>query len=210
MLFSALSKYNMRTLITILLIVLAISCNQRKSTNPSSETSDSVLKKKVEAAIEKRTKSDTSETLVTTAEYSKLILNNKIKPTYNKNAINCLDSLDSQNYETRNYYFEVVKIIASSYYGTISDFAYAAIKTYLQKYPSEFLERFSNFSQLQKTEFTQYIASQFYDSGKNYKKEITSYFDLAQTNCQKCSDNFLIRLSDLKNDIIDNVTEQFK
>jgi hypothetical protein len=200
----------MRVLFIISFTLLAISCNQRKTTDSALKTNDSILIKNAEAVIEKKDKADTSEIQMTTSAYAKLILNNKIKPTYNKNAINCLDSLNSHNYETRSHYFEVVKIIASSYYETISNYAYTAIKTYLQNYPYEFLARFTNFSQKEKTEFTEYIASEFYDSGKDYKKKIPSYFELAQTNCQKCSDNYILRLSDLKNDIINNVVEQFR
>ncbi len=121
------------------------------------------------------------------------ILNNTIQPSDNDQTLACLDSLDDDNADTRQFYFQVYRVIAKKSDGALSEVVGSYTKSYMQLFPQEALNYYKTFDEKEKNLFIDNLAYEFYASGSDYEQDIQNYFSEIEKICQEClSDTIML------------------
>jgi hypothetical protein len=117
------------------------------------------------------------------------IIEGKIHPTDNEETFACLDSIDDDQYETRQFYFEVYRAICRKSDGALGEAIPSYTQSYFIKYPDEALIHFHAFDKIEKDIFIDNLAFEFYVSGMEGNEEIEPYFNEVQNNRKTSSNN---------------------
>ncbi|MBL7889283.1 MAG: hypothetical protein JNL24_07000 [Bacteroidia bacterium] len=121
------------------------------------------------------------------------ILDNTIQPSDNNETFACLDSLDDDNADTRQFYFQVYRVIAQKSDGALSEVVGSYTKSYMQLFPQEALNYYKTFDDKEKNLFIDNLAYEFYASGSDYEQDIQNYFSEIENICKDClSDNIML------------------
>ncbi len=108
--------------------------------------------------------------------YAIAILSDSIEPGDNSMSLRCLDSLLSENPDTRAFYFDVYLVMANKSDGALSELVTAAGVDYLAKYPNEMLLKYELASQEDKELIADNLAFEFYASGGTIAEEVGEFF----------------------------------
>lgn len=121
------------------------------------------------------------------------ILDNTIQPSDNNETFACLDSLDDDNANTRQFYFQVYRVIAKKSDGALSEVVGSYTKSYMQLFPQEALNYYKTFDEKEKNLFIDNLAYEFYASGSDYEQDIQNYISEIEKICKECiTDNIML------------------
>jgi len=95
-------------------------------------------------------------------QVANLILNDSIRPSDNKVTFDCMDSIYSSNIETRNFYFPVFLKILDKADGALAEAVGGYIKTYVEKYPKELIEKTNQLTDEQFQSLASYTGDEVY------------------------------------------------
>ncbi|POY38988.1 hypothetical protein C3K47_00360 [Solitalea longa] len=121
--------------------------------------------------------------------FGQSILDGKVKPADNNETFACLDSLKSENENTREFFFEVYRVIAQKSDGALGEVVGGYTKAYLQSYPKECIDNFHQMSEQEQSLFIDNLAYEFYASVEDYHNDIDYYFNGLIHTCNQCSAN---------------------
>ena len=105
-----------------------------------------------------------------------------------------MDSINSSNVDSRNFYFPVFLKIVDKADGALAESVGEPLQIYVEKFPNEFIERANNLSDEQLQSLASYIGFELYD---DYDTEKGDY-DWRDKILKKCSDCNSIQLDKLK------------
>lgn len=134
-------------------------------------------------------------------EFGQRVLDNEIQPKDNIETFACLDSIDDENAQTREFFFRVYRIIAQKSDGALTDAVGSYTKSYFQTFPQEAMDRFKKLSKSEKEHRIHNLAYEFYASGLEYEEDINNYFGSIYDACEECKkDDEVIKI---KQDLIE-------
>jgi hypothetical protein len=174
---------NMKRLsVNILIFAFFTSCGERQSNRINVHKTDSGISQITinDPKVPSKKKS------ISIRDFGQGIIDGKIEPEANNETIACLDSIDDKNAETRQFYFQVYRVIAKKSDGALSEIIGSYTKTYLQICPKEALNNYIKFDTNEKNIFVDNLAYEFYASGLSYREDIDNYFALIYDNCKDC------------------------
>ena len=123
-----------------------------------------------------------------------LILNDSIRPSDNKVTFDCMDSISSSNIETRNFYFPVFLKIVDKADGALAEAVGGYIKTYVEKYPKELIEKANQLSEEQFQSLASFTGDELTFTYDNEKGD----YKWTDNILEKCSDCDSTQLRGLK------------
>jgi len=173
---SAISGNIMKTrIINILAILILTSCGSNNSSIVDSE-------KKVDTSNLKVSKTQ----ILDIRAFGQGIIDGKIRPSDNDETFACLDSINNPNPFSRQFFFEVYRIIARNADGALSEVIGAYLKPYLQTFTIEALYNFRKLDKKEQKIFIDNLAYEFSMSDYDLKSEIDSYFVEISKTCKDC------------------------
>ncbi len=134
--------------------------------------------------------------------YGQLILEGKIKPSDNKNTINCLSMLLNQDKFDIEFYFNVYRKIAMCSDGALSEIIGSYAKTFFELNPDFCFEKLDNIKPTEKDLFIENIAFEFYASGLDIESDINEYITSIERNLENKSQSNLDSLKSIKGQLI--------
>ncbi|OLY91482.1 hypothetical protein SAMN05444008_103304 [Cnuella takakiae] len=170
------------------------------------ETPDKKSEKDSHAIPQVETYTDTTPTTssrhndvgFTSKQYGEEIISGKVKPTDNEQTFAWLDSLQSENPNTRNFAFRVYKAMVVKSDGALSEAICGYIKDYFSSHPKEFLDNYKTLDNQEKASTQESIAFEFYASGTDYQKDLNEYFRSIKTRCNICTEADMSILEDMR------------
>jgi hypothetical protein len=165
-------------IINILAILILTSCGSNNS-----------------STVENEKKTDTSNLKVSKTQlldiraFGQGIIDGKIRPSDNDETFACLDSINNPNPISRQFFFEVYRIIARNTDGALSEVIGGYLKLYLQTFTKEALDNYKKLDKKEQEIFIDNLAYEFSMSDNDLKSEIDSYFtDISKTciDCKTC------------------------
>lgn len=177
----------MKTQNYILVLLLISGCTE---TPGKKSAGDSLTKPQVQtyADTTPTTSSRQNDVSFTSKQYGEDIISGKIKPSDNEQTFAWLDSLQSENLITRNFAFQVYKVMVVKSDGALSEAISGYIKDYFFSHPKEFLENYETLNSKEKASTLESIAFEFYASGTDYQKDLDEYFGSTKTRCKRCTE----------------------
>lgn len=162
-------KYFSYFLISFFLIFVS-SCNS-KSKNSSDSGANSNNK-----TIKKESNQIPSNSLGDIFAYGQGIIDDKITPSDNQETFACLDSLNSNKFETRKFFFKVYKVISQKADGALSDVIPMKFKEYFFQFTKEALANYKTSNAIEKSIFIENLADNFISSANASNTEVDSFF----------------------------------
>lgn len=202
------SRHTMRILLIVTSLAGTISCNQTDTTAINNTDTPHVKSHTTDNVI---STTENSKAVITdsTHNYAESILSGIVKPSDNQETINCLDSILSNNPKTRKFYFDVFRVIADKSDGALTDMVCSYSKSIFQTHPHEFITFYQGLSQTEKSNFIEFIAYEFGNTGTEYMGEVNEYFAAVNQTCKECSDIEKQFIQTIKGRVIKSVMEQF-
>jgi hypothetical protein len=160
------------------------------------ELSDKKFKTEIHTKVQIHTSADTAsstapkltEAKLVARRYGNEIISGKVKPSDNEQTFAWLDSLQSDNPDTRNFAFQVYKAMVVKSDGALSEAISGYIKEYFSSHPKEFLDKYETLDDQEKGSTQESIAFEFYASGTDYAKDLEEYFGKIRTRCDGCAE----------------------
>lgn len=134
-------------------------------------------------------------------QYGEKIIRGELKPSDDIKTFALLDSLQSDNPETRYFAFRVYKVMVVSSDGFLSEAIAGHIKTYFSSNPKEFLEHYKILDNNEKSATLESVAFEFYASGLDYKEDLNEYFDSILSQCAECTASDKIILQEIRSSL---------
>jgi hypothetical protein len=192
----------------IALLVLS-SCS-----DPSDETSkvafDSTahLKRDVDSVTPIARKPIVTEN--TTLQYANQIISGQVKPSDNEQTFAWLDSLHSNNRDTRDFAFNVYRAIVIRSDGALSEAVCKYIKEYFASHPKEFLDNYEVLNDQEKALTNKSIAFEFYASGTDNASNLEGYFRKIEISCTTCTQADKVVLKAIRSALEEEIREMQK
>lgn len=181
----------MKALKYLLGLLLVSSCTEKPK---KVSEGNSLTKPQVQSYADTPTRDPRSAS----RQFGQAIISGKIKPSDDERTVAWLDSLQSDNPDTRNFAFRVFKVVVLKSDGALSEALCAYIKDYLYSHPKEFLDNYKTLDKQEKAAIHESIAYEFYVSGTEYAKDLNEYFGNLQSRCKGCDEADSAILKDLK------------
>lgn len=115
-----------------------------------------------------------------------LFMNDSIYPLDNQITFSCMDSISSDNIETRNFYFPVFLKIQDKADGALAEVVGGFIIMYIEKYPKEFAIRISSLSKERVDSFAHYVGYELYFENDNINSS-NKWFTSVLDKCTDCN-----------------------
>lgn len=128
-------------------------------------------------------------TEIDTHTHSEKILDGTVLPQDDEVTFACMDSLLSQNKDTQNYYFKVMRVVVSKSDGALSTMVGVKLKEYLEKSSISFLRNFRTLDSVEQKNFSWYLANEYYmeaDNGQEAIKNAANFLVQLKNYCDKC------------------------
>lgn len=196
----------MKTRNYILGLLLISGCTETQDKNSEG---DSLTKPQVQTNVDttRTTSSLQTDLRLTSRQYGEKIISGKVKPSDNEQTFAWLDSLQSNNPDTRNFAFRVYKAMVVKSDGALSEAICGYIKDYFSSHPKEFLDNYKTLNNQEKASTQESLAFEFYASGTDYKKDLDDYFGTIQSRCKECTDTDKSILDDIRSTLESRVGE---
>ena len=185
----------MKALRFILGLLLVSSCSDTQNKELENQGK---AEKQISGDIISKMQAKPNDKPLSAKEYGKAIINGVIMPTDNEQTLAWLDSLLSKNIESRNFAFQVYKVMVKKSDGALTEAICGYIKDYLYFYPKEFLKNYQKLDNEEQLLTEENIAFEFYTQGKEYQKELNIYFAKIQRTCQDCTSLDNLSLQDFR------------
>lgn len=177
----------MKTLNYLIALLLVSSCTESSDKKSETEFNTKVqVQSSVDTASPTAPKS--SEVTSTERKYANQIISGQVRPSDNEQTFAWLDSLQSDNPDTRNFAFQVYKAMVVSSDGALSEAIAGYIKEYFSSHPKEFLDNYKTLNDQEKAATHESVAFEFYASGTDYADDLEEYFRKIQTGCAACTE----------------------
>lgn len=196
----------MKTLIVLLFSLAVVSCNQGDTIQAAAAATAITGANDPLAA----NAAGGGAPVDSTRLHALQLLAGDIRPGNNHQTFDCLDSLRSRDSATRQFYFSVFRKIISKADGALGEVVGSYAKTYLQQYPAEFANQFSNMTTTQKADLVDYLGFQFYSSYQDYKTGIQQFFSKTIARCRECGDGEKALLAGLQAEITASIGRQLQ
>jgi len=191
------------TIYILAILVLFFSCSTKsnKKQNKTTEPQSQVIK--ADSPI-KTSKTDS----ISTKEFGQLIIDGKIKPSDNEATFRCLDKMLSKDTVERDFYFKVYKVISTQSDGALGEILGGYVKSLFEYSPDFCLDQYKLMDSVEKKDFVEQLAVEFYASGLDYKKDINEYFESVNKRLSnrtesnlKLLDHFKLQITKLAKDM---------
>jgi hypothetical protein len=157
----------------IIVILLFISCQSKQiNTTQKNNSIDSLT------TLTHAHKRDTIDTKV----FANKLLRGLAKVSDDTPTFACMDSLTSNNVETRDFYWQVFQVILKKSDGALSEVVGGYLLAYLQKYPDEFAKKYSKLNKELKSQCVHFAAYEYSFSDENDKKN-----QIKAPVCEQCN-----------------------
>lgn len=163
-------------IINILAILILTSCGSNNSSIVDNE-------KKADSSNLKVLKPQIADIRA----FGQRIIDGKIRPSDNDETFACLDSINNPNPSTRQFFFEVYRIIAKNADGALSEVIGEYLQPYLRNFTIEALDNFKKLDKKEQDKFIDYLVYEFSMSDNDLKSEIDSYFTDISRTCKDCT-----------------------
>jgi|GEM_PF-2564510 len=187
----------MKTRNYILVLLLFSSCAE--TPDKKSEV-DNVTKHKVQTYADTipATSPRQNDINFNSQRYGEDIISGKVEPSDNEQTFAWLDSLQSENPNTRNFAFRVYKAMVVKSDGALSEAICGYIKEYFSSHPKEFLGNYKTLNNQEKASTQECIAFEFYAYGTDYQKDLDEYFRSIKARCNICTEADMSILEDMR------------
>jgi hypothetical protein len=146
----------------------------------------------------------------TAMQYANQIISGQVKPSDNEQTFAWLDSLHSNNRDTRKFAFKVYRAIVIRSDGALSEAICEYIKEYFASHPKEFLDNYEALNDQEKSLTNESIAFEFYASGTDYASNLEGYFRKIQTGCTACTQADKVVLKAIRSTLEEEIREMQK
>ncbi len=106
--------------------------------------------------------------------YGQKILDNKVKPTDDKQTLQIIDSLLCKNNADKDFYFKVFNKIQQSSDGALSEYVSTIASEYYFNYITEFIRKSNKMSSKAIFQWLDFVAFDLYADSKNDEKDLPS------------------------------------
>jgi hypothetical protein len=120
-----------------------------------------------------------------TKEFANDILKGLKKPSDDDLTFACMDSLTSNNPQTRNFYWQVFQVILDKTDGALSEVVGSYSMGYLEKFPNEFVRKYAKLNKKQRDMCISLVASEYYLSVET-DEEVNKIFNKIKLSCNDC------------------------
>ena len=188
----------MRCLFTILIFLFA-SCNS----NPTESHKDPKQAKK-ETVVPSHDSIYNTPSIATNYKIStdrplrqvaNLILIDSILPLDNEVTFNCMDSLTSENSDTREFYFPVFNKIVDKSDGALSEIVGQYIMRYVREFPKDFAIRSKSLKEEEFKNWAFYVAYEMHFDYETPQKA-QEWMRNIISNCKECDSEQIKRLQE--------------
>jgi hypothetical protein len=146
----------------------------------------------------------------TAMQYASQIISGQVRPSDNEQTFAWLDSLHSNNRDTRDFAFKVYRSIVIRSDGALSEAICEYIKEYFASYPKEFLYNYVALNNQEKALTNESIAFEFYASGTDYASNLEGYFRKIETSCTTCTQADKVALKAIRSTLEEEIREMQK
>ena len=182
-------------------IILFLSCGSSTTNESDKNLIDTIQRKQSEddANFQVDTLRDPSHYFYLSnlplRQVGQLILTDSIQPSDNKITFECMDSISSENVNTREYYYPVFLKILDKADGALAEAVGEPAMTYVEKYPKEFAERSKA---LNEDQFKRWASNTGYELYFTYETENKAkrWTNAVVKSCSNCDTTQLKRLEE--------------
>jgi hypothetical protein len=122
-----------------------------------------------------------SKNTIDTKEFANKLLKGLAKVSDDNPTFACMDSLTSNSIQTRDFYWDVFKIILTKSDGALSEVVGAFMIVYIQKFPNEFTKRYSKLNNVLKSKCVDFAAYEY-----TFSEESETELQLVTQYCKNC------------------------
>ena len=173
----------MQNLKYLLLLLLIVACND--IAKPVEENKDSLAAVRQDSTT--LLKAEAAAPKSAAVLYAEGIISGQNKLTENNETFAWLDSLQSDNKNTRQLAYQVAEVIMNKGQGFLSESVGGHLKSFSQVYPKDFIEHYRLSSAAQQKKLVENCACEFYASGDDYAVDIDNYFKDCTKACNDCT-----------------------
>lgn len=145
-------------------------------------------------------------------QHAEGILNGTIAPSDDMATFACMDSITSENAETRTFYFEVMRVIVKKADGALAEMVGVKLHHYFENYTLLFLNNYKILTTEERTIFVNFIAWEYVISSGNddaAMQQAVNFINAIENNCPDCK-NFKRELKDVKAKLFAEIDNQRK
>jgi hypothetical protein len=122
---------------------------------------------------------------IDTKEFANNVLKGLKRPSDDSLTFACMDSLTSNNPQTRDFYWQVFQVILDKSDGALSEAVGGYLIGYLEKYPREFAKKYTNLNEKRRDKCIHFVSSEYYLSVET-DGEVNENFKKIKLSCTDC------------------------
>jgi hypothetical protein len=165
--------------ILLIFIFLFENCQNTNQKNVKTENS--------QVNSQETSNNETADTIsIDTKEFAERLLKGLVKASDNSPTFACMDSLTSINPQTRDFYWNVFKVILKKSDGALSEVVGQYTYAFFKKYPLDFIQKLDKLDTFYEEKVIQHLAFEDYITAEN-SKDIHNSYILIKQNCIKCT-----------------------
>ncbi|MDQ3050763.1 MAG: hypothetical protein M3Q95_07760 [Bacteroidota bacterium] len=135
-----------------------------------------------------------------------LLLNDSLHPSDNNITFNCMDSIATDNIETRNFYFPVFLKILDKADGALAEVVGMYVVNYIEKYPKEFAIRSMALTDKEFISFAYSAGVELYFDKDNINNS-RKWTDAVLKNCAGCDAQQIRQIQRFNSTVVQAVIE---